>query len=80
MHTTIIVMHTNKDKTQCGNRRGIFLVDRAGKTFFKITSRSLSEYCEKEEVLPDEQRGFRPGHSTVDMVFVVHRQQGLGHR
>ena len=38
----------------------------------------LSNYCEAEGILPEEQCGFRPTRSTVDMLFVVHRLQELG--
>ena len=35
----------------------------------------LSAYCETKGLLPEEQCGFRPGHSTTDMMFVVRRLQ-----
>ena len=38
----------------------------------------LSNYCETEGVLPEEQCGFRPARSSVDLLFVVRRQQELG--
>ena len=38
----------------------------------------LSNYCEAGGILPEEQCGFRPTRSTVDMLFVVHRLQELG--
>lgn len=68
-----------KDKTKCGNHRGVSLVVHAGRMLLKITSR-LSKYCETAEVLPDKQCGFRSRNSTVDMMFVVLHLQGLGQR
>ena len=41
-----------------------------------VTSR-LSNYCEAEGILPEEQCDFRPAQSAVDM-FVVRRLQELG--
>ena len=38
----------------------------------------LSNYCEAKGILPEEQRGFRPARSTIDMLFVVRRLQELG--
>ena len=38
----------------------------------------LSNYCEAEGILPEEQCGFRPARSTTDMLFVVRRLQELG--
>ncbi|CAB1119068.1 unnamed protein product [Ectocarpus sp. CCAP 1310/34] len=36
--------------------------------------------CEKHDILPEEQCGFRPGRSTVNMLFVVRRLQELARR
>ena len=38
----------------------------------------LSNYCETEWILREEQCGWRPARSTVDMLFVVRRLQELG--
>ena len=38
----------------------------------------LSNYCEAEEILSEEQCGFRPARSTVSMLLVVRRLQELG--
>ena len=44
----------------------------------KIASARLSSHCEVGGILPEEQCGFRPARSTVDMLFVVRRLQELG--
>ena len=67
--TIIMVLHKKKDRTECGNYRGISLVARAGKILLKIIARRLSEYCEREGILPVEQSGFRPNRSTADMML-----------
>ena len=70
-----MVFHKKKDRTECGNYRSISLVAHAGKILLKIIARRLSEYCERVEILPDEQSGFRSNRSTTDMMFVIRRLQ-----
>ena len=50
-----MVLHKKKDRTECGNYRGISLVAHAGKILLKIIARRLSEYCERVGILPEEQ-------------------------
>ena len=42
-HAIIMVHHKKKDRTECGNFRGISLVAYAGKILLKIIARRLSE-------------------------------------
>ena len=72
-----MVLHKKKDRTECGNYRGISLVAHAGKILLKIIARRLSEYCEHVGILPEEQSGSRPNRSTIDMMFVIRRLQEL---
>ena len=74
---TIKVLHKTKDRTECGNYRGISLAAHAGKVFLKVIAGRLSDDCERENILPEEQCGFRPQRSTVDTMFVVRRLQEL---
>ena len=76
----IMVLHKKKDRTECGNYRGISLVAHAGKILLKIIARRLSEYCERVRILPGEQSGFRPNRSTTDMMFVIRRLQELARK
>ena len=78
---TIKVLHQKKDRPECGNYRGISLMAHAGKVLLKVIAGRLSDYCERENILPEEQRGFRPQRSTVDMMlFVVRRLQELARK
>ena len=79
-YAIIIVFHKKKDRTECGNCRGISLVAHAGKVLLKIIARRLSEYCELVGILPEERNGFRPNHSTTDMMLVVRRLQELARK
>ena len=76
----ITVLHKKGDKTECGNYRGISLVSHAGKVLLKVVARRLSAYCEVKGLLPEKQCGFRPDHSTTDMMFVVRRLHEVGRK
>ena len=53
---------------------------QAGKVLVKVIAGRLCEYCERENILPEEQCGFRPQCSTADMVFVVRPLQELARK
>ena len=73
----IKVLRKKKDRTECGNYRGISLVAHAGKVLLKIVATRLSAYCEARNLLLEEQCGSRPHRSTTDMMFAVLRLQEL---
>ena len=79
-YATIRVLHKKKDQTECGNYRGISLVVHDVKVLHKVIAGRLSYYCERENVLPEEQCGFKPQRSTVDMMFVERRLQELARK
>ena len=74
------MLHKKKDRTECGNYRSIFFAAHAGKVLLKVIAGRLSDYWERGGILPEEQCGFRPYRSTVDMVFVVRRLQELARK
>ena len=77
---TIKVLHKKNDRTECDIHRGISLVANAGKVLLKVIAGSLSDFCEREDILLEEQCGFRPQRSTVDMVFLLRRLQKLARK
>ena len=77
-NVTVKVLHKKKDRTECGNYRGISLVAHAAKALLKIVAHRLGNFCEETDVFPEEKCGFRPQRSTTDMMFVVRRLQELG--
>ena len=79
-YAIIMVLHKKKDRTECGNYRGISLVAHAGKVLLEIIARRLSEYCEHVGILPEEQSGLRPNRSTTDVMFVIRRLQELARK
>ena len=68
---TIKVLHKKSDRSDCNNFRGISLVSHAGKVLLKIVANRLSDFCEAQQILPEEKCGFRPARSTIGMLFVV---------
>ena len=70
----IVALYKNKgSKADCGNYRGISLLSTAGKIFACIILNRLIAVSEAN--LPEAQCGFRPGRSTVDMIFTVRQVQ-----
>ena len=67
-----------KDRTDCNSNIGVSLVVHAGEVLLKIVSSCLSNYCETEGLLPEEQCGYRPARSMIDMFSVVRRLKELG--
>jgi hypothetical protein len=53
------------------NYRGITLLSVAGKLFSTILNDRLMEWSEENEILVDEQGGFRPGRGCVDQAFIL---------
>ena len=76
----IMVPHKKKERTECGNDKGISLVAHAGKILLKIIARRLSEYCESVGILPEKPSSFRPNRSATDMMFVIRRLQELARK
>lgn len=61
------------DVTDCGNYRGISLLVVAGKVLARALANRLLPHIDK--LLPNTQSGFRPGRSTVDMIFTLRQLQ-----
>ncbi|CAB1118404.1 unnamed protein product [Ectocarpus sp. CCAP 1310/34] len=77
---TTKVLFNKGDTMECGNYRGISLVAHAGKVLLKVVATRLSHYCEREGILPEEQSGFRPHRSTLDMLFAIQRLHELARK
>ena len=68
---TIKFLDKKKGRSDCNNYRGISLVAQSGKVLLKMVASRLSNYYEAKGILPEEQCGFRPTRSTIDMLFVL---------
>ena len=51
--------------------RGITLLSIVGKTYTSVLNRRLTNFCESNNILVDEQAGFRRERSTVDQLFTL---------
>ena len=70
----IVSLYKNKgSKADCGNYRGISLLSIAGKIFARVILNRLILVA--ESILPEAQCGFRPGRSTIDMIFAMRQIQ-----
>ena len=73
LRANIVTIYKRKgEKSECGNYRGLSLLDVSGKTLAKLLSIRFSTYV-AEKILPETQCGFRAGRGTTDMIFVCIR-------
>ena len=69
----ILPMYTNKGSHDHPNDyRGITLLSCLEKLFTNIINNRLAQYLEDDNILGEEQAGFRAGYSTLDYMFVLH--------
>ena len=65
-------LYKNKgDINDVNNYRGITLLSCLGKLFTSILNTRLYTYLTSENILGNEQVGFRPKHSTLDHIFAL---------
>ena len=69
--TAIFIPKPGKDHKFPQNFRPISLLSSVSKIVEKIIHTRLSEFVSKYNLLPDEQFGFRPKHSTTDQLLRV---------
>ena len=74
----IKVLH--KDRTECGNLRGISLVAHAGKVLLKVVATRLSALLRGEGPAAGRVVRVPPTPFDDDMMFAVRRLQGLGRK
>ena len=70
----IVTIYKKRDRTECGNYRGISLLSAAGKIFARILLNRLSSHI-TPEVVSETQCGFRSNRNTVDMIFCLRQLQ-----
>lgn len=68
----IIPIYKNKGYPECPeNYRPITLLSCLGKLFTSILNNRLSKFLENNEILSENQAGFRKNYSTLDHVFTL---------
>ena len=65
----VISLFKKGNKNDCGNYRGISLIDTAYKIYAKILNNRIKTIM--EHLIGEEQMGFRKGRSTIDGVFTL---------
>ena len=72
---TIKVLHKKRDRTECGNYRGLSLAAHAGKVRLKIVANRLGDFCEEGNAgLPIcSPWTFRENHSP-NIIYTVNRR------
>ena len=70
LRANIVTIYKKKGaKSDCGNYRGLSMLDVAGKVLAKVLNKRFNSSI-AERILPESQSGFRAGRSTTDMIFV----------
>ena len=67
----LVPIYKKGDVNNVNNYRGISLLNVLSKIFTKILNNRLVEWVESENLLFQEQKGFRRGQSTIDQVFIL---------
>mgnify|MGYP003519696127 CR=1 FL=1 len=65
----IVPLHKKKDKLDCNNYRGISLLCHSSKIFTSILLDRIT--TKTDEILSEEQAGFRASRSTIDQIFTL---------
>jgi len=70
---SIIPIYKNKgDRTDTCNYRPITILSCLGKLFTAVLNRRLSKFLETNNILEENQAGFRQGYSCSDHIFTLH--------
>lgn len=65
--------YCSRKTTDRGNNRGHLPSDDRWQFFLKLVATRLSNYREREDILPEEPSGLRRAHSTYDIMLAVRR-------
>ena len=66
-------IYKNKgEKNDPNNYRGISIISCLGKLFSALINERLTKFVDINEIIGEEQAGFRSGYSTQDHVFTLH--------
>ena len=63
------------DRDECGNYRGVCLLAMISRILARVLAKRLRNWTEENDILEDNQSGFRPNRSTADATQVIIRIQ-----
>ena len=69
--SVLSVLHKNGSLYDCNNYRGISISSCLGRLFTKILQTRISNFLEYNDLIEDNQAGFRQNHRTTDQVFIL---------
>ena len=68
----IIPIHKKGDTNLCSNYRPIWLTSLFSKMYTRILDKRIGDFLCANNILPEEQAGFREGYSTTDHIFTLY--------
>jgi hypothetical protein len=68
----IVTLFKGGDVHDCGDYRGISLLNVVYKLLSAILNKRLVRYCDENGVLDEEQGGFRQGRGCTDQIYSLH--------
>lgn len=60
-----------KDPSYCSSYRPITLTSVVGKLLERIVAQRMLSFCERHQLIPPHQSGFRPGRNAVEQVTLL---------
>ena len=70
--SVIVPLHKKNNPNNCDNYRPISLTSLVSKVYTSILNNRLSDFIEAEQIVGEEQAGFRNGYSTVDNMYTLY--------
>jgi hypothetical protein len=76
----LIPIPKNRRNTEISNFRPISLLSNLGKILERVIADKIDDFCEENDVIPQNQFGFRKNHSTTDALLKLHNDIAEGLR
>jgi hypothetical protein len=67
----IVPIHKKGDVDNSDNYRGVALTSVVSKVYTNILNKRLTNWAKSQDVIMEEQAGFRAGYSTMDHIFTL---------
>ena len=67
----VVILHKEGERSDLNDFRGITLLSMLGKLLVGVLNNRLTSFAEKNEILLENQCGFRKGYRTTDHIFTL---------